>query len=220
MNRRGQVFLLLTILSITFITAISSVLLDIQRSQYLEPSADADKVFEVWDNAIFSIEQTISIQIALNTQAGVGDGSFANESQIQFNLLETYLNSRGFIASVNVINATYTAPVIILGLSAEANMNAFISLQITSSSGTSINQIISFDISYLAIAVEIVVGTQWLLTLTKTVNSQITYLTDIMYSVVGAGVLTDNFNGSYDLIGPDDYTITTSENVVLIVQTV
>ncbi|OLS25438.1 MAG: hypothetical protein HeimC2_18940 [Candidatus Heimdallarchaeota archaeon LC_2] len=216
MNRRGQVFLLLTILSITFITAISSVLLDLQRSQYLEPSADADKVFEVWDNTIFSIEQTISIQIAINTQPpSAGNRSFATEIQGQMDLLETYLNSRGFIASVNVMWANYTEPN--AGLLAQAKMNASISLQITSSSGTSINQKVNFIITYQAEAV----GTDpWLLTITKTVNNQTTFLTDISYSVGAGGILDDiYFNGSYDLIGSDTYTITTSENVVLIVTT-
>ena len=214
MNRRGQVFLLLTILSITFITAISSVLLDLQRSQYIEPSADADKIFEVWDNAVFSIEQTISIQIAVNTQTGAVTGDFATEIQTRLDSLEGYLNSRGFIASVNTIGqVNYTAP--IAGLLAQANMTALISLQITSSSGTSINQIVNFDISYQAEAI----GTgPWVLTLTKTVNDQTIFLTDITYSVLGGGNIDDiYYNGSYDLIGSDTYTITTSENVELVI---
>lgn len=218
MNRRGQIFLLLTILSITFITAISSILLDIQRSQYLEPSADADKIYDVWGNTLYSIEQTIGIQIALNSQIPTGNGSFASEIQTHMDLLETYLNSRGFIASVNVISAIYNASSI-NGLYAEANMTTLISLQITSSSGASINQILTLDISYHAVAVEVVAGTQWLMTLAKTVNNQTTYLTDISYSVLGGGDLDDNYNGSYYLNGSDEYSITTSENVLLIIQT-
>ncbi|MCH8907960.1 MAG: hypothetical protein IH840_12800, partial [Candidatus Heimdallarchaeota archaeon] len=68
MNRRGQIFLLLTVLVLTFIIGISTILLEVKRAQYYDPSTDSDRLFEIWDNAVDAVQQIYSVQIAINTQ--------------------------------------------------------------------------------------------------------------------------------------------------------
>ena len=55
MNRSAQVFLLLTILVMTFLIGITSVLFDIKKIDYIDPSPDADEFLESWDNRWFEL---------------------------------------------------------------------------------------------------------------------------------------------------------------------
>ena len=69
-NRRGQIFLILTILVISFIVGISTILINVQRAEYFDPAPDSGESLEIWENTIVAIEQIYSVQIAINTQVG------------------------------------------------------------------------------------------------------------------------------------------------------
>ncbi|MCE7737631.1 MAG: hypothetical protein GPJ54_22260 [Candidatus Heimdallarchaeota archaeon] len=214
MNRRGQIFLLLTILSITFIFAVSTILLDIQRAQYLEPAPDVDETFEAWDNTVDSIEQILNVQIAINTQAGALLGNYAPQINNELVGVENYLLGRGLIASIDLDGpATYTPPTTTLQ-DATASILALFSIQIQSSSGNSIIQSLDFAIQYDVN----LVGTT--LTLSKTVNGITTYLSGATVDTVGT---IDNANGAYTLPGglpsATPIVVTTPNNVRLIVET-
>lgn len=212
MRRRGQIFLLLTILSITFIFAVSTILLDIQRAQYLEPSPDIDETFEAWDNTVYSIEQILDIQIAINTQAGSTSRDYGPEIRPELDSLENYLLSRGLIASINLDGvAQYTQPAT-GGIAAIASITATVSVQIESSSGNSIKQTLGFAIQYAANVDD---GTDTLY-LTKTVNGITSYIRGAFFNVGG---ITDNGNGVYDLPAPAAIIITTPNNLELDVAT-
>jgi hypothetical protein len=200
----------LTILSITFIFAISSVLLDIQRAQYLEPSPDADKTFEVWDNTVYGVEQILGVQIAIHTSAGdpSGDSSVVVTNQLVG--LENYLLGRGFIASIDLTGTSqFTAPV--PGPTTSASITATVSIQIQSLSGNSINQVLDFVITYEGSV------TANVLTLSKIVNGHSSYLLGASISPQGGGTVSDNENGSYLLGAGDDYDIITPDGVLLTV---
>lgn len=209
MNRRGQIFLLLTILSITFIFAVSTILLEIQRSQYLEPSPDIDETFETWDNTVYSIEQILSIQMAINTQAGAVDGNYSLEIGTELAKVENYALNRGFIASIDLVNMSYYfAPV--AGNNASASINGTVFIQLESSSGNSINQLVEFDIKYEAF---IDTGTN-ILTVSKIVNGQQSFIASATIS--GPGIITNFQNGSWELEdGAGLFDIITLDGVML-----
>ena len=212
MNRRGQIFLLLTILSITFIFAVSTILLDIQRAQYLEPSPDLDETFEAWDITVQSIEQILNVQLAINTQAGSASGDYSPQINNELVMLENYLLSRGLIASVDLVGtADYVQPAV-GGQVAIASLSSSVSLQIESSSGNSIKQILNFTIQYNA-TVDDTIDTLYL---SKTVNGLTTYIRGATFNVGGT---TDNGNGAYDLPAPAAIIVTTPNNIVLDIAT-
>ncbi|MHA2171420.1 MAG: hypothetical protein ACXAB7_16150 [Candidatus Kariarchaeaceae archaeon] len=216
MNRSAQVFLLLTILVMTFLIGITSVLFDIKKVDYIDPSPDADEFLESWDNTIEAIEQILSIQIAINSQTGVASGTDnSGEIQTEMDNLALYLNSKGLSASIQVDGAIPSLYIIDLqAASHELSLSSSIFVHLSSISGTTIDQVVNIRVSYIATA------TPNNLVVQKTVNSEIKFLSECNV-IVSAGTITDNGNGWYSAtVSPVDFTIATPDLVLLAITNV
>lgn len=209
MNRRGQIFLLLTVLVLTFIIGISTILIEVKRAQYYDPSTDSDRLFEIWDNAVDAVQQIYSVQIAINTQGpGVG-GVYNAEIDAELVRLETYLNTRGFAASITrTIDADYkedaaSDPV-------EARMDSSVLIIISSSTGITIEQVLTINIVYTAFQNNNIV------TITKSVNGVTIYLQGSTVTPTSGGTIVQDFgNGSFELSGAGTYDCLTPDQVLL-----
>ncbi|MHA2402928.1 MAG: hypothetical protein ACXADH_08075 [Candidatus Kariarchaeaceae archaeon] len=216
MNRSAQVFLLLTILVMTFLIGITSVLFDIKKVDYIDPSPDADEFLESWDNTIEAIEQILSIQIAINSQTAVASGTDnSGEIQTEMDSLALYLNSKGLSASIQVDGAIPSLYIIDLQVAShELSLSSSIFVHLSSISGTTIDQVVNMRVSYIATA------TPNNLVLQKTVNSEIKFLSECNV-IVSGGTITDNGNGWYSATAsPVDFTITTPDQVLLTITNV
>ena len=216
MNRSAQVFLLLTILVMTFLIGITSVLFDIKKIDYIDPSPDADEFLESWDNTIDAIEQILSIQIAINSQTGVANGTNnSGEIQTELDSLTQYLNSKGLSASLQVDGAIPSLYIIDLqAVSHELSISSNIFVHLSSISGTTIDQVVNMRVSYTATATPLNLVVQ------KTVNTATQFLRECDVQV-SAGTIVDNGNGSYTAsTSPVDFTITTPDQVLLIITNV
>ncbi len=215
MNRKGQVFLLLTLLVLTFMISISAILFDIKKAEYMEPSPDFDETMEVWENSVEAIEQIFSILIAINSKDNVTypDGNYNNEVSTELAKLEYYLNSRGFAATILLLgNASYIAPTSGLQTSF-VSLSGNISIYLSSISGTEIRQVINLTVIYNAVV------TASTLLITKSVvgppprnATKTNYLSSCTFNVTG---LTDLANGAYThTILPDTPFIIRTPNTV------
>ena len=211
MNKQGQIFLLLTILAVTFLLTISTVLLNIQVSEYSQPSADSGKLFEAWDNTVTSAVQIMSVQISYNTNNIIGN-STALTLTPYFNDLVLYLNSKGLVASIAEVSEQYTISP--NGQTyAQAMLNTSLDIYIATSSGAKLQGNLTLSVSYNAV----ITGNN--LIVYKMVNDNSFFLNNV--NVVPQTLLTpvqNNGNGLYNLPGTDTYDITTSDFVTLQVQ--
>ncbi len=213
MRRKGQVFLLLTLLVLTFMISISSILFDIKKAEYMEPSPDIDESLEAWKNSVETIEQIFSIFISLNSKAGTPDDNYNTEVSTELVKLEDYLNSRGFAATILLVgNAVYTAPV--NGSTSFTSLSGIVSIFINSISGTEISQVLKLNVTYSAVV------TSTTLVLTKSVNTNINYLSGC---TINPASWTDMGNGAYTVPAPlapgTPFTIRTPNAVELQVTT-
>lgn len=211
-SKRGQIFLILTIFAITFLVGITSILIDVQRSQYYDPAPDSNEVFEVLTNTNFAIEKIFRIQIAVNTQATAPSGTGTYDASItnQLSNLVNFLQSRGFAASINLVgNTIYTQPTI--GLSTVVVLTGTISIFIESTSGIIIEQTVSLVISYEAV----ITGTT--LSVSTTQNGLTSYLRDAIVTPQTTGLSVSQGNGAFSLTGADNYNVLTNDNVILVV---
>ncbi len=97
--RRGQIFLILTIMVITFLVGITGILLDSQKAAYLNPVPDSEIINQAWDNTYDSIKQILIIQLSKNS-----NGPSVNQNNIdlstQLGNLENYLVERGISTTI------------------------------------------------------------------------------------------------------------------------
>ncbi|MHA2250250.1 MAG: hypothetical protein ACXAD7_07805 [Candidatus Kariarchaeaceae archaeon] len=208
MRRKAQIFLIMTILTVSFLIAISTVLFDLKKAEFVEPSPDSDEVFEVWENTVLAIKQILVIEIAVNTQADAIDGTYDADLTPQFQILEDYLVSRGFAASITINgNSQYTAPAL-GGQLVTVQLDVDVNLYLSSISGITIEQILSFSIAFTAN-----VDVTNILTVYESTNGKLTYQGGC--SLTG-GASTDFGNGSYDLTSAGTpYVVETPDNIKL-----
>ena len=98
MRRRGQVFLIITVLVVTFLIGISTLLLDTQRAAYLETAPDSNTVLQAWDNTYDSIVQILRTQLSISSNGP--DLSVTTDLTTELLYLENYLLDRGLSAII------------------------------------------------------------------------------------------------------------------------
>ncbi|MDH5645221.1 MAG: hypothetical protein OEZ01_04395, partial [Candidatus Heimdallarchaeota archaeon] len=106
MIRRGQIFLILTILSISFLVAITGVLLEIRRAEYLDPVPESDRLYYAWENSIDSIELMFDLIISENSQLNVATditGLYNGRLNGYLTNLKNYLEERAISTQINLI---------------------------------------------------------------------------------------------------------------------
>lgn len=211
MNKQGQIFLLLTILAVTFLLTISTVLLNIQVSEYSQPSADSGKLFEAWDNTVSSTVQIMSVQVAYNTNNGIPTGA-TNDLGPHLANLEQYLNSKGLVASIEEVAGTEQYVSTSLITSSSASLNVTLDIYIATSSGAKLDGTVNLNVTYSAQI------TGNILVVSKIVNTNPYFLNSANVVPQTTGSVQNNGNGSYQLAGADTYDITTSDFVILQVQ--
>jgi len=216
MNKQGQIFLLLTILAVTFLLTISTVLLNIQVSEYSQPSADSGKLYEAWDNTVTSAVQIMSVQISYNTNNGATNSSTLTLSP-HFDDLVLYLNSKGLVASIEEVSEQYTISP--LGQTySQAMLNTSLDIYIATSSGAKLQGNVTLSVSYNAV----IAGSNNLLIVYKLVNNNSYFLNNVGVASLNGNSIQNTGNGSYQLLAPittpDTLTITTSDFVILQVQ--
>ena len=91
---KSQIFLLLTILIITFLVGISSTLVDIRRSQYNDPIPGGTHFNQVWDGVIDNIHQTLKNSISRRS-----NGNITSVTEMQDFILGQFQDLSSFIAS-------------------------------------------------------------------------------------------------------------------------
>jgi hypothetical protein len=108
MNRRGQVFLLLTILVITFISGIALVLVDVQRSRYSDPAPYTSNFVQTWELSILTIEN-IMIQTIAHSSDGILTTDIERIAFIndQLDRFIDYLTLRGFTSAIVLDEDTF-----------------------------------------------------------------------------------------------------------------
>ncbi|MCY3411663.1 MAG: hypothetical protein INQ03_08540 [Candidatus Heimdallarchaeota archaeon] len=210
MNKRAQIFLILTILVVTFLMSISTVLLELQKANYSEVVPDADNVLIAWDNVITGLEQIFDIEIAIRSQAGSASAAdIYNDVASNFGPaiddLETYFIGQGLSA---IITPTSTVDYTNNGQdSTDLTLSIIGTFQIHLQSGNvEIDQILEMNVEYHG------VSTATTLVLTKTVNDLTTYLVGATSSV---GNFQDYLNGYYTFTDPGGLYQVTLENQIL-----
>lgn len=204
MNRKGQIFLLLTLLVITFISGISTTLIDLQQAQYNDPSPQTTPFLQVWESSLEVVE-TILINAMAERSAGniLTDGEHDTYIQEAFTNYSSYLLSRGYSPALSAvaINATNYLETNTGALIEFEYVNFQISLSL-STPDLSLNQEVAFNILYHAEAAS---GT---ITLYKIIQGERSPISDITVQTA-AGALSGGYNGefSYTVAGP--YTLLT-----------
>ncbi|MHA2503261.1 MAG: hypothetical protein ACXAE3_10355 [Candidatus Kariarchaeaceae archaeon] len=181
MKRKGQIFLILTILVVSFMIGITTVLLDVQKADFLEPAPDSEIILESWDLTIKSITEIMDLQLVADPTAGAKDISQPISN------LGDYLTTRGIANSITIPTG---ATVVIVGGGAAQSISVSISASFSvllSSASTSISQTITIDINYT-------MDVQSPLTILQTVNGIQNYVAGASFNV---GSVVDLGNGSY-----------------------
>lgn len=207
--RRAQIFLILTILVVTFLVGITSVLIDVQRANYVNPAADNSEVLYAWNNAISSTKQILNIEISQQSKiatADVGPTDISPNIQTPINDLVNYLNERGLTAIIIIGSANF----LISGYNTQSELiqiDATFSFTIGSGS-TNIIQTVHMVIQYHAIV------TSSRLTIFNRINNETNYLPGC---TITGGTVIDLNNGSYQhsLASGTALQILTPSNVTL-----
>lgn len=207
--RRAQIFLILTILVVTFLVGITSVLIDVQRANYVNPAADNSEVLYAWNNAISSTQQILKIEISQQSKvasADVGPTDVTSNIQTPINDLVNYLNERGLTAIIIIRSANF----LISGFNTQSELiqiDASFNFTIMSGS-TSIIQTVHMIVQYHAIV------TASTLTIFNKINNETTYLPGC---TITGGTVIDLNNGSYQhsLVSGTSLQIITPSNVTL-----
>ncbi len=211
MKRRGQIFLIITILVITFMVGISSVLLQVQRSNYIDTVPDSDNVMIAWENAYQSIIQIMDIELALSSQTAIA-GPVARDITVPLNNLNDYLINKGLSAIVQTTSQITYDHTISGSTDYQVSMTGsfYIHLQ---SGNVEIDQYFTITIVYRALST-----TTDVVIITKTVNSQINYLMGAELTVAGSSFI-DHQNGKYSSVNAlttgDPISIITKNKVYL-----
>lgn len=206
MRRRGQIFLILTILVISFMIGITSVLLDIRTADYLDPAPDSDVSLNAWETTTSAIDQIMEIQLSQNSNAQSPNNTNIDLSTPLANL-EAYLSQRGLVASITGSNVQYRRYTPVSTNTTEELVGSF-SIYIKSSS-LEINQKIEKQLQYNAYSDQ-----PSELYVSKILDGQVNWISGSSFNTT----VTDNENGSYSGTSGDYVEITTPSEIFLIVQ--
>jgi hypothetical protein len=207
MRKRSQIFLLLTILVITFIVGIATTLLESQRTQYTDPLQTLPNFTQTWDNTVGDIQDALILTLAARSDGTIANTSVATDNTIDGYFLQImeFLRLKGFSASITLENT------IVDGLDYLHHSNAagpskttegfeFRNIEVNfelQSSTTVLSQKLFFDISYTSI-VDSAAGT---ITLYKVINGERTGLTNAEFTITGGATVTQTFAGQYTYTG-------------------
>ncbi len=206
MRRRSQIFLLLTILVITFIVGIATTLLESQRTQYTDPLQSLPNFTQTWDNTVEDIEDALVLTLASRSDGTIANTSVATDNAIDAYFLQImeYLRLKGYSASISLENTIvdgldYLHHSDVAGPAKTTEGFEFNNIEVNfelQSSTTVLSQKLFFDISYTSV-LDTAANT---ITLYKIVNGQRTGLTNAEFSIAGV-VVTETFAGQYTYVG-------------------
>ena len=184
-KRKGQVFLILTILVISFIIGISTVLLQIKQSDFIDPAPDANTSFRAWEITVESLHQITDVFLSQYSKNFLAPIQGFNNP---FQNLRDYLTNRGVantIYNTTNLNLSNDNTTITNGeiITASISFNVYLA-----TASTTINQTVSIIISYTIDA-----STVGVISVYKTVDGTISYLADCQFSII----VVDLGNGSY-----------------------
>lgn len=209
MKKRGQIFLIMTILVISFIISISFVLFDVQRSNFTDPAPDADLALQSWEITYDSIVQIMEIELS---QATVnGDLSGVRDITIPLSNLLSYLTDRGITASI-VASSTidYTSDETTPTDTLYSITGSFDIILETGT--TSIVQSVTISLAYNAFS------NANTITITRLLNSAFSFVNGASFT--GPSTVVSNNDGSYQAGAAGLYTATTPNNILLSITTV
>lgn len=201
LKRKAQIFLLLTILAISFITGITTILLETQRARYDDPNPASQLFTQTWKNTVESVQDILELGMVQHSQFLDTTYDLNTTIASSFHALQAYLVTKGYSASIQTLsqyiltNTTTTGQTFTL-----SNYQVKIHLATTT---TELDQTILFTIIYDAV----VNATGNTVTITKTVNGQTQYLSGASFTITG---VTDLGNGvySYTTAGATNATTT------------
>ncbi len=203
LRNRSQIFLLLTILTITFLLGITSVLLDLNRAQYTDPTAGSSEFILTWSNVGDNVQQISKIELARFSQ-GLNTSNFDVEVQAQLNRLSNSFLTRGFTSNFQVAQPTQ--------LTIRANgylVVSVFSLELSNSKNT-LKQTYHLTMEYNFNKV----GTT--ITIYRVINGVTMPIGDATVTVVspGTSTVTNNRDGTYSVTNAgDSFQITTLNGI-------
>ena len=211
MRRKGQIFLIITILVITFMIGITAILFDVRRSDYFDPAPDSDVTLQAWETTIQALKQMIDVQPSINSIAGDPNATVVDFSSPISNI-ELYLNERGFSAVIEPL----TIP-ILFTISGDNTISTNVGILATfdiflASSSTEINQQIEIAVTYFA---DYSIANSEVYIKKQINQNNVEY---IIESISSNSNVNDNFDGSYDTTGvstPSFVTFTTPNGIQL-----
>ena len=214
MRRKGQIFLIITVLAITFLIGISTLLLDSQRAIYIDSAPDTYTSLQAWDLTYDGLVQILEIQLTIDSNLLPLTNLNINLTS-QISKLENYLLSRGLsitISPTSNIDFTKTGD-----LTRNSSVQIIGSFYIhLASSNFEVDEDITLQLSYRA------VSDLTSTVVTRTLNTNSEYIGDATLSstTTPAAAFSNIQNGRYDhtLILNDDILIVTNEGVLIRIQ--
>lgn len=219
MRRRSQIFLLLTILVITFIVGIASTLLESQKTQYTDPLQQVPNITSAWEGTISDIQESLILTLAQRSDGSIANTSVAMDNAIDgyFFKIVNFLQLKGYSASITLENTIVDGLDYLHhsnGASPSKTTEAFelnnIEVNVAIQSSTaSLSQKIFFDIYYGSIVNS---GSQTV-TLYKIINGVRTGLTNAEFSTPGA-TITETFGGQYSYVGTGTHNVRVLDGIL------
>ena len=102
--RRSQIFLLLTLLMITFMVSISTTLLDVRRGSFTDPNPQVNTFENGWDIAISSINSIVERSVAQRSDNNLTtDAEMQSFIDAELTGVENFLLQSSFSANIRLI---------------------------------------------------------------------------------------------------------------------
>ncbi len=206
MKKRSQIFLLLTLLMLTFFVSITGILLDIQKARYTDPSSGVDVFLQTWQNSVETIEDLSHIALARYTQ-GTNASNIDVEMQAELGELSNYLLTRGYTSSFLLTSFN----LVVAGAPSSYVVSLIVQMVLSDTKQT-LQQTLSIDLTVSAV----LVGTE--ITVFKLLNGETIPIADATVTVVppGTSTVTNLRNGNYQVSNPaDNFDIVTQEGITL-----
>ncbi len=205
-KKKSQIFLLLTLLMLTFFISITDLLLDIDKAQYTDPAAGTQIFIQTWDNtyqAVVDLTQTALARFTQSTNTSNLDVEISNELDIY----EDYLLQRGFTLTMllnQLILDTSLSP-------ASYEITAIYSIALRDGKNE-LTQILTINSLFSATFVGDII------TVLKTINGESAPISDAQVTVIapGTSTVTNLKDGRYRVsVITDSFEIITPEGVLL-----
>ncbi|RMG20863.1 MAG: hypothetical protein D6732_28295 [Methanobacteriota archaeon] len=206
MKRKSQIFLLLTLLMLTFFVSITGILLDIQKARYTDPSSGVDVFLQTWDNSVENIKDLTHIALARYTQS-TNTSNIDVEMQSELNELSNYLLSRGYTSSFLIS----TFNLVVAGAPSSYSISLLVQMEISDAKQT-LQQSLSIDLTVSAV----LVGSE--ISVFKILNGETIPISDATVTVIppGTSTVTNLRNGNYLVSNPaDNFDVITEEGIAL-----